>query len=321
MSNDLTQLFEAYLKDNNSPTSARGYLSDIRMFTAWLKDAKGIELTLPLLKKEPHHLNKAVLDGYIKHLNSQKYALNTVARHSAALRVFGSFLHTSGITPVNPAAKIKNVKPEASDPRGLNENQRAKLEYIFRTPWERAANKNTRRRERILAPKLLVRDRAMMLTMMYAGPRVSELVGLNVGDVEIKQRSGHILIREGKGGKPRQVEIPRQVREAIADWLDVRRKFSAVDDALFINLKRGFNRVSQRSVQMMLDEASTRSGVQVTPHVLRHTYAYMLMQQGTHPKTAAALMGHTLEMALRYGSSKEEDRRKAVDGLDELSTF
>lgn len=318
---DLIQLFEKYLEDNNAPTSARGYLSDIRMFAAWLKDNKGFELTLSFLKKEPHRLNKAVLDAYLKHLNSEQYALNTVARHGAALRVFGLFLQSSGVTPVNPAAKIKNVKPDPSDPRGLDDDQRAKLEYVFRTPWERAANKTTRRREKLLAPKLLVRDRAMMITMMYAGPRVSELVGLNMGDVEIRQRSGHILIRDGKGGKPRQVDIPRQVREAIADWLDVRRGFPAGDDALFIGLKRGFKRITQRSVQMMLEEASKRSGVQVTPHILRHTYAYMLMRQGTHPKTAAALMGHSLEMALRYGSSKEEDKRKAVDGLDDLSTF
>lgn len=321
MRNDLMQLFEKYLEDNNSPTSARGYLSDIRIFTAWLKESKGIELTLSLLKKEPHRLNKAVLDAYLKYLNSKQYALNTVARHGAALRVFGLFLQSNGITPVNPAAKIKNVKPDPSDPRGLDDEQRAKLEYVFRMPWERTANKTARRREKVLAPKLLVRDRAMMLTMMYAGPRVSELVGLDIGDVEIKQRSGRILIRDGKGGKPRQVDIPRQVREAIADWLDVRRQILTEEDALFIGLKRDFKRITQRSVQMMLEEASKRSGVQVTPHILRHTYAYMLMRQGTHPKTAASLMGHSLEMALRYGSSKEEDKRKAVEGLDDLSSF
>jgi integrase len=61
--------------------------------------------------------------------------------------------------------------------------------------------------------------------------------------------------------------------------------------------------------------------VDVTPHTLRHTYAYMLMRNGVHPKTAAALMGHSLEMALRYGSSKDEDKRNAADSLDNESIF
>jgi integrase len=55
--------------------------------------------------------------------------------------------------------------------------------------------------------------------------------------------------------------------------------------------------------------------------MLRHTYAYMLMRNGVHPKTAAALMGHSLEMALRYGSSKDEDKRNAADSLDKESIF
>jgi site-specific recombinase XerD len=321
LENDLLSQFEHYLNDNNSPVSVKGYLSDIRAFIGWAKDHKGIELNRSLLKSQPHLLNKAVIDAYLKHLHAEKYALNTIARHGAAMRVFGTFLLSSGVVPVNPAEKIKNVKPDPSDPRGLDDDQRAKLEYVFRTPWERAANKTARRKEKALAPKLLIRDRAMMLTMMYAGPRVSELIGLDVSDVTIKERSGNIIIRDGKGGKPRVVDIPRQVREAIADWLDVRREFPAADDALFISLKRGYSRITQRTVQLMLEEASKRSGVEVTPHILRHTYAYMLMKNGTHPKTAAALMGHSLEMALRYGSSKEEDKRKAVDGLDDLSTF
>ena len=159
MENDLLEHFEHYLNDNNSPTSVKGYLSDIRAFIGWAKGHKGIELNRSLLKGQPHLLNKAVIDAYLKHLHAEKYALNTIARHGAAMRVFGTFLLSSGIVPVNPAEKIKNVKPDPSDPRGLDDDQRAKLEYVFRTPWERTANKTSRRREKTLAPKMLIRDK------------------------------------------------------------------------------------------------------------------------------------------------------------------
>ncbi|WKZ38359.1 MAG: tyrosine-type recombinase/integrase [Anaerolineales bacterium] len=321
MSNDLMQHFERYLTDKNGAVSVKGYMSDARKFLAWTKDERGVELTIPLLQTEPHLLNKAVIEAFIKNLHAEKYAISTIARHAASMRVFGNFLAARGITPINPAEKVKIEKLPLPDPRGLTDEERAKLEYVFRTPWERTTNKTKRKRKLDLAPKLIVRDRAIMLTLMYAGPRVSELVNIDVHDVTLKDRSGWILIRNGKGGQPRKVDIPKQVREALADWLDVRRTFPARDDALFIELKRSFSRLTQRTIQNMLVDASKRCGVNVTPHTLRHTYAYMLMHSGVHPKTAAALMGHSLEMALRYGSSKDEDKRNAAESLDNKSIF
>jgi site-specific recombinase XerD len=321
MSDDLMRQFERYQKDNNAAVSIKGYISDVQKFLIWMKDKKGVELTIPLLKSEPHLLNKAVIEAFIKNLHAEKYAISTIARHTASMRVFGNFLAARGITPINPAEKVKIEKLPLPDPRGLTDEERAKLEYVFRTPWERTTNKTKRKRKLDLTPKMIVRDRAIMLTLLYAGPRVSELVNIDVHDVTLKDRSGWILIRNGKGGQPRKVDIPKQVREALADWLDLRQTFLARDDALFIELKRTFSRLTQRTIQNMLVDASKRCGVNVTPHTLRHTYAYMLMHSGVHPKTAAALMGHSLEMALRYGSSKDEDKRNAADSLDNVSIF
>jgi integrase/recombinase XerC len=321
MSRDLLPHFENYLKNNNTALSVKGYMSDVRKFLTWMRNERGVELTIPLLQSEPHLLNKAVIEAFIKHLHAEKYAISTIARYAASMRVFGNFLYTSKITPVNPAEKVKIEKLPLPDPKGLTDEERAKLEYVFLTPWERTTNKTKRKRKLDLAPKLLVRDRAIMLLLMYAGPRVSELVGLDVQDVTLRDRSGWLLIRGGKGGQPRKVDIPKQVRKALADWLALRQTFPAKDDALFIDLKRNYARLSARTVQNIIEEASRRSGVDVTPHTLRHTYAYMLMRNGVHPKTAAALMGHSPEMALRYGSSKDEDKRRAVEGLDNLSTF
>ena len=313
--------FQRYLEDNNGPVSVRGYLSDVRIFITWFEKAKGYELTEERLKKEPHILNKAVIDSFVKKLHAEKKALNTINRHISSLRVFGHFLVDREIAPVNPAQKVEIKRLPLPAPRGLSDDERYKLENMFRKPWERLTNKTERVRELILAPKLIVRERAIFMTLLYAGLRVSELADLDVEDIEIKKRSGKALVRMGKGGQPREVGLPRQVREALQEWLDLRQELSIKDSALFVDLKMKHTRLSPRTIQNMLSEAAERSGVAVTPHVLRHTYAYMLRRNGVQPEVRARLMGHSIEMAMRYGSPKEEELNKAVDSLDSETSF
>ncbi|MCJ7433771.1 MAG: site-specific integrase, partial [Anaerolineales bacterium] len=225
------------------------------------------------------------------------------------------------IAPVNPAQKVEIKRLPLPAPRGLSDDERYKLENMFRKPWERLTNKTERVRELILAPKLIVRERAIFMTLLYAGLRVSELADLDVEDIEIKKRSGKALVRMGKGGQPREVGLPRQVREALQEWLDLRQELSIKDRALFVDLKMKHTRLSPRTIQNMLSEAAERSGVAVTAHILRHTYAYMLRRNGVQPEVRARLMGHSIEMAMRYGSPKEEELNKAVDSLDSETSF
>jgi integrase len=101
----------------------------------------------------------------------------------------------------------------------------------------------------------------------------------------------------------------------------LRKELGINDHALFVDLKHKYDRLSVRAIQNMLSEASERSGVTVTAHVLRHTYAYMLRQNGVQPEVRARLMGHSIEMALRYGSPKEDEMNKAVETLDGETSF
>lgn len=315
--------FQKYLEDdnNNRQTSIRGYVSDIRNFVNWFYENRKIELTEDRLKREPHLLNKAVIEAFIKNMHAKKKALTTINRYSASLRVFGRFLVGSRIAPANPAEKITFKKLHAPAPRGLTDEERHRLEYIFRTPWERQANKSGRKRELTLAPKLLVRNKAIMLMLLYAGPRVEELVKLDIEDVKISPRSGSILIRDGKGGQPREVGLPKQVREALDAWFELRKQLPGRDHAMFIDMKRDFSRLTTRAIQNMIMESAIRSGVDVSPHVLRHTYAYMLRQNGVQPEVRARLMGHSVTMAQRYGSPKDNELNDAVNSLDSESSF
>jgi site-specific recombinase XerD len=317
----LLEQFQKYLGNNNSPVSIRGYVSDIKLFLAWFEKTKGAELTEEWLKREPSILNKAVIEAFTKRLNAEKKALTTINRYISSLRVFGSFLVEKGIAPVNPARKVEIKRIPLPAPRGLSDEERYKLEYVFRDPWERRANKTGRARELTLAPKLIVRDRAIFMTLLYAGLRVSELIALDVQDIEIKKQAGMALVREGKGGQPREVGLPKQARAALSEWLKLRKELGIKDRALFVDLKHGQTRLSVRSAQNMLTEAADRSGVNVTAHVLRHTYAYMLRKNGVQPEVRARLMGHSIEMALRYGSPKAEEMNKAVDSLDSETSF
>jgi site-specific recombinase XerD len=317
----LLEDFQNYLKENNSPVSVRGYLSDVRIFLAWYQQTREQELSAERLKRDPHILNKAVFEEFITHLHAGKKAVSTINRYTASIRVFGTFLVEQEIVPRNPAQKVKIEKLPLPAPRGLTDEERYKLEYVFATPWERQTNKTARVRPLELAPRLLIRDRAIFITLLYTGLRVSELVALDLDDIEVKPRSGKFLVRQGKGNRPREVGLPRQVRDALGEWLKLRKELGINHHALFVDLKRDFARLTSRTIQNILSEASRRANVPVTPHVLRHSYSYMLRRNGVQPEVRARLMGHSIEMALRYGSPKEDEMNKAVDSLDKEASF
>ncbi|MCJ7433149.1 MAG: tyrosine-type recombinase/integrase, partial [Anaerolineales bacterium] len=119
----------------------------------------------------------------------------------------------------------------------------------------------------------LVRDHAIAFLMMYAGPRVDETCNLNVGDVELKEKSGSIHIRKGKGLRERRTAIPLPARKKLQKWLDLRAELGIGNDkeqALFVRLRgKPGERLSVRAVQDMVSEATRRAGIEeaaVTPH-------------------------------------------------------
>ena len=216
-----------------------------------------------------------------------------------------------------------------TEPRGLDDRQRARFEAAFLQPWlgsvpkrKRAAAVDARVRES--AEHHLIRDRAIAFLMLYAGPRVDEVHLLNLGDVDLREKSGTLHIRRGKGWKERKTAIPLPARKRLLEWLELRRKIGlpdTLDAPLFVSLRGGQtgNRLTVRAMQMIIAEAGRHAGIKepVTPHVLRHTCAYMLRRAGVDIETRAKMLGHSIETARLYGEPGVSEIEKAASRLDD----
>jgi integrase/recombinase XerC len=252
-----------------------------------------------------------------------KYSASTVLRYAASLRAFCQFLAGSEIIQHDPALGLRLPVMKTQEPRGLDDAQRTRFETAFQTPWLKGTKH--KRTWETQAGLRLIRDKAIAFLMLYAGPRVEEVERLKVGDVELRTKSGVLHIRQGKGFRERDVPLPQAAREPLEAWLKEREKLGIAHDALFVELRAGHRPLNLRSMQRMVVEAGRRAGldrleppVAVTPHVLRHTYAYMLRQAGVSLEVRAEMSGHSVATAMKYGRPKAREKERAAEALDEM---
>ncbi|MBI1793406.1 MAG: tyrosine-type recombinase/integrase [Chloroflexi bacterium] len=310
-----------------SENTIRGYVHDVGGFLTWWEQTEGEPLTIASLRIDPFSLNKKLIQDYIGYLE-RTVENATVLRKVASLRAFTRFLQAAKAIdhePVNGLRLPGKVEPE---PRGLSDKQRSRFEAAFQQPWllglitKRKRSKGVEENVIADAKNRLVRDRAIVFLMIYAGPRVDETHNLNLGDIELKEKSGTLHIRKGKGFRERYTSIPLPARRALQKWLELREELginSNKDQPLFVRLRgKPGERLSIRAMQDMTAEAGQRAGIEepVTPHVLRHTCAFMLRQAGVDIETRAKMLGHSVKTASKYGAPGEGEIEKAASLLD-----
>ena len=158
------------------------------------------------------------------------------------------------------------------------------------------------------------RNVALVRVMAGAGLRVGEVVGLDVGDVELGPRSGWALVRRGKGLKERRVPLGLEVRQALERWRQARP--STPSRALFVS-KPG-RRLDPSDVQRVLEGGSRLAGLarKVTPHRLRHTFATRFLRAGGDLATLQRILGHaSLSTTARYLHPDAEGMQEMVERL------
>jgi tyrosine recombinase XerC len=209
---------------------------------------------------------------FVAHLSTRQHARRTIARKLSCLRSFFRFLCREGTLERNPAAAIPTPRLEKRLPSFLDEAQTARL---LDTP----ATKKW----------LGWRDRAMLETLYSTGIRVSELVGLNLDDLD--EISGTVVVR-GKGKKERLCPIGETALTAIHRYLVNRPKALRVPYALFVSQKG--SRLTVRQVDRLLARyvASAALPSSVSPHSLRHSFATHLLDRGADLRSVQELLGH-----------------------------
>lgn len=232
-------------------------------------------------------------------LHRAGYAPAAINAYLAALRSYGAWLVASGQMHANPAAQVRLQKEQALAPRWLSPKEQAALtrameKMIVQSQW------NT------TEARAALRNRAMLWLMLYCGLRVSELCALTVSDVSLRDKSGSLTVRDGKGGKRRVVPVPMPARMAVRDWLEDRE---AEDEKLF--------GVTPRMTQKIVEQCARRAEVDCTPHTLRHTYAHNLRVAEVSLDKIATLLGHSrLSTTMRYTLPSERELAEAVSVLE-----
>lgn len=156
---------------------------------------------------------------------------------------------------------------------------------------------------------------AIIQVLRHTGVRVGELANLRQSDTVLSDRKGQIVVRWGKGGRYREINLNADARRAIREYLKVRP--NAEDDHLFIG-QRGQG-LSVRAIESVVAKYARLAGLEgVTPHSLRHTFGKHLLDAGEDLVTVAALMGHSrLDTTAIYTRPSRRDIERAVERLAE----
>ncbi len=214
--------------------------------------------------------------SYLLNLKERNYAATTQARKVAAAKSFFSFLLDEGRIKSNPTQNISSPKVGKALPDAISISQ---VRQLIDQP------------ARLATPEAK-RDRAMLELLYASGMRVSELVSLNLGDVDAQDGNVRCL---GKGNKERLIPIYNQAAETVADYArDIRPRLARSDTepALFLN-RRG-DRLTRQGLWQILKGYAKSAGLgkQVTPHTLRHSFATHMLNGGADLRSVQELLGH-----------------------------
>jgi tyrosine recombinase XerC len=268
-----------------SPHTIVAYRRDLEQFAAFLREQDHAWLDI----------DRRVARSYLAHLQRRQLAPATIARQLASLRTFYAYLVREGILSTHPLRGLGTPKQPYRLPRFLSVEETVSLLA--------APDGGT--------PQGL-RDRAILELLYASGLRVSELVGLDAGDVDWGRRELRV---HGKGGHMRLALVGRPALRALRTYLQQGRPQLAKDRptaALFLNQRGG--RLSDRSVRAMVSHYARAAGLQgqVTPHTLRHTFATHLLEGGADLRIVQELLGHArLTTTQRYTHVSRAHLREA----------
>ncbi|HEV58148.1 MAG TPA: tyrosine recombinase XerC [Phycisphaerales bacterium] len=294
----ITQEFLSYLKYEKhfSDHTAKCYGADLEQFTDWLlghnqnepapsgASLEGSGAATAVATQTQTNLEQRILQvdtdtirAFLVFLNDKQYSKSTTARKLATLRSFYKFLVRRNYLTSNPVAVVKTPRQDKKLPRYLEYTE---VQRLLNTPpsdtW------------------LGARDRAILETLYSTGMRVSEIVALNMDDVDFL---GEVIHIRGKGKKERISPIGSSALQAIQRYIELRNRRMQHDShfdgkVLFAN-KHG-KRLSTRSVRRKMDKYLRQAGLDpaISPHTLRHSFATHMLNNGADLRSVQELLGH-----------------------------
>ena len=330
----ITESFGSYLVDERrfSPYTARCYGADLRQFIEHLTAETGIEPIPDAEAKELRRLQAGsdtgdsnghvagtvgpktltsiicnadadLIRGFLAHLAEKEYSPATMARKIATLRSFYKWALRHNLSATNPMTLIRTPRQSKRLPKAITIEQ---IERLLAAPSENDV--------------LGGRDRAMLETLYSTGIRVSELVSLNIEDLDLND--GSMRVR-GKGKKERLVPLGAHAVAAIQRYIELatqdphyKAAWEGAGESKPLFLNKHAKRLSSRSVRRKLDKYLRQIGLDpsISPHTLRHSFATHLLDNGADLRSVQELLGHqSLSTTQVYTHLSTQRMRSAYD--------
>jgi integrase/recombinase XerD len=247
------------------------YRRDLVAYQRWLTE-RGLTMTT---------VATGDLVDYVAEQRASDAATTSVARRLAAIRMLHRYLATEQVRPDDPTSRLDGVRVPSGIPKPLSEAQVTSLldAVVGNGPLER-------------------RDRALLELLYATGARISEVVGLSVGDIDFDESLVRLF---GKGSKERIVPYGSTAAAALDDWFSPSGRAQLVPDrwkrrddaeAVFLNQRGG--RLSRQGAWLVIHKYGDRAGIRdhLSPHVLRHSCATHLLDHGADLRIVQEMLGH-----------------------------
>jgi integrase/recombinase XerD len=244
------------------------YERDLNSYITYLKNVETIS--------QFNDVQRVHIVHFLGFLKEQKKSSKTMARHIASVRAFHQFLIRDKVTDHDPSVHIESPKLEKSLPKVLNLQE---VEVLLDSPKQK--------------DHFGIRDKAMLELLYATGIRVSELIGLNLGDIHLTMGFVRCI---GKGNKERIIPVGRTATMALNQYLEKGRPQLVSkknhDEALFLN-NHG-KRLTRQGFWKILKKLAGEAGItkDLTPHTLRHTFATHLLENGADLRAVQEMLGH-----------------------------
>lgn len=271
-----------------SPETVRAYMGHLEAYARWC-EREGVDGLHPSVRE---------LRGYLAQMRQAQYAPRTVAAHLSAVRALFRWLLLTGAVDNDPASALLAPKLDRPLPHTVTDDQ---LRRLMASPDSDSPDG--------------LRDAAMLELFIASGARIAEVAGLSVADVHLHEREVRLF---GKGSKERIVPLYQRAVESVSRYVEegrpvlAARKRGAAGEALFVSA-RG-RAMDAAALRYRFDVLKRRAGIpsDITPHVMRHTFATDLLAGGADLRSVQELLGHASLSTTQLYTHLTPERLKAA---------
>jgi site-specific recombinase XerD len=276
------------------PKTISTYEGVLKQFARWVEETTGETYS-------PEQVTPIDVAEYRRYL-LERFKPATINKILVTLKTYFHELIQQRYLTESPVSAVRMVQQGRKAPRWLSRKEQLAL--------IRQVQKGKKPRHK--------RDLAIIQLLLHTGLRLEELCNLRLEDIQISERKGKVVIRQGKGLKWREVPLNKDVRDALNQYIGVRES-----NSLWYFTSTRSDQMTTRSVQFLVQKYANLANLEhCSPHTLRHTFCHELAVRGTSLDIIATLAGHmtadgrpNVATTAIYTTPGEQDLRRAVDRL------